>query len=184
MGSMKPAFLLLTFCGALIFGQDVSNIHSVYLLPMSKGMDQYLANELTREHVFQVVTSPKMADAVFTDRIGTSFEQQLSDLESEPAAADTAAAGKENSKKDAAGKETSKNGETSAARDFTPVNKLADPASGSSFGRSKGTIFLVDPKSHRVLWSAYQPPKGSGSNDLNRTASDIVSRLKRDLKSK
>jgi hypothetical protein len=181
---MKRLLLLLSFSGALVFGQ-VSNVHSVYLLPMSRGMDQYLASELTREHVFQVVTSPKMADAVFTDRIGEAFEEKLADLESQPpAAAASDKDKKEASKKDASGKEPSKNDDTSGSLDFTPVNKLSDPATISSFGRGKGTVFLVDPKSHRVLWSAYRPSKGSGSDELNRTASDIVSRLKRDLKSK
>ena len=37
---------------------------------MSHGLDQYLANRLTNEHVFQVVTDPKLADAVFSDRVG------------------------------------------------------------------------------------------------------------------
>ena len=50
--------------------------------------------------------------------------------------------------------------------------------------RGHGAVFLVDPKSHRVLWSAYRPAKGSSSDDLNRTASDIVSRLQHDLKTK
>jgi hypothetical protein len=62
------------------------------------------------------------------------------------------------------------------------VNKLSDPTLNSSFGHGKGTVFLVDRKSKQVIWSVFEPPKGSGNSQLDRSASDIVSRLKRDLK--
>ena len=35
----------------------------MYLLPMPNGLDQYLANRLTKVAFFQVVTDPKTADA-------------------------------------------------------------------------------------------------------------------------
>lgn len=161
---MKRLWLLLSFSGGLLVGQDLSGVHSVYLLPMSRGLDQYLANQLTHEHLFQVVTDPKLADAVFTDRIGEDFEQKLGELTNpEPVSAPS---------------------EDERGAPQLAAAKLPNVAANSTFGRGKGTVFLVQPKSHRVLWSAYQPPKSSNSSDMNRTASDIVSRLKRDLKSK
>ena len=54
----------------------------------------------------------------------------------------------------------------------------------SSFGRNKGNIFLVNAKSRQVLWSTYEPAKSAASKELDRTASGIVSRLKKDLKRK
>jgi hypothetical protein len=52
-----------------VCGQNLSGVHSVYLLPMSRALDPYLANRLTNQRVFQVVTDSKLADAVvFTDR--------------------------------------------------------------------------------------------------------------------
>ena len=51
----------------------------------------------------------------------------------------------------------------------------------STFGRTKGNVFLVDQKSRQVLWSIFEPPKGTESKELDRTASDIVSRIKKDL---
>ena len=54
----------------------------------------------------------------------------------------------------------------------------------SSFGRSQGTLFLVDAKSKEVVWSTFDPPKDGSSRQLDRTANDIVSRLKHDLKRK
>ena len=53
---------------------------TVYLLPMSGGLDQYLAAQLTREHVLQVVADPKLADAVMTDHLGEAFEQTMAKI--------------------------------------------------------------------------------------------------------
>jgi hypothetical protein len=53
---------------------NLAQVHKVYLLPMANGMDQFLANRLTGLGVFQVVTDPKKADAIFTDRIGEAYE--------------------------------------------------------------------------------------------------------------
>lgn len=55
-------------------------VHSVYILPMGGGLDQYLAEWLTREHVVDVVTDPKAADAVLTDSIGEAFELKMATI--------------------------------------------------------------------------------------------------------
>lgn len=170
MDSMQRLLFLLAFSGALVCGQSLSGVHSVYLLPMSRGLDQYLANRLTNQRVFQVVTDSRLADAVFTDRLGSAFENKLADLFPKPA---SPAAGKESADKNEP--------EPAASGPADTANKLADPAANSSFGRSKGMVFLVDPKSRHVLWSVFQPPRDSSSGQLDRIASDIVSRLKRDL---
>ncbi len=167
MDLMKRLCVLALLCAALGFGQDLSKVHFVYLLPMSRGLDQYLANWLTKDHVFQVVTDPKQADTVFTDRIGSGFEEKLAELQANPEPVSRPS-----------------EDEAPASKDDATSNRVSPPSQSSSFGRGKGTVFLVDLKSHHVLWSTYQPSKDSSSDQLNRTASDIVSRLKRDLKSK
>lgn len=131
------------------------------------GLDQYLANRFTNQRAFQVVTDSKLADAVFTDRLGSAFDNKLADLFGKPA---SPAAPKESE---------DKNELEPAAAPATSSSKLADPAANSNFGRSKGMVFLVDPKFWHVLWSAFQPPRDSSSRQLDRIA-DIVSRLKRD----
>jgi hypothetical protein len=171
---MKRLFLLLSCSGALVWGAELEGIHSIYLLPMQRGLDQYLANRVTRDRLFQVVTDPKLADAIFTDRIGVGFEKQLEDIS--PSPEPVAPAPKKEKEKDDSGSGT--------GTSFETVNKLENPALNSTFGRAKGTVFLVDAKSRQVLWSLYQPPKSSSSTDMDRTASDIVSRLKKDLKKK
>ena len=173
---MKRFVVLLWLFGTLVWGAELEGIHSVYLLPMQRGLDQYLANRVTRDHVFQVVTDPKLADAIFTDRIGTGFEKQLEGIS--PSPEPVAPPPPKDKDKD---KENS--GDT-GGNSFETVNKLENPALNSTFGRAKGTVFLVDAKSRQVLWSVYQQLKSSNSTDMDRTASDIVSRLKRDLKKK
>jgi hypothetical protein len=44
--------------------------------------------------------------------------------------------------------------------------------------KARGTIFLVDAKSHQVLWSDYQkPPRSNSDEDLNRTAEEIAKKI-------
>jgi hypothetical protein len=64
----------------------LAQVHTVYLLSMTNGMDQYLANRLTGSGVFQVVTDPKKADAIFTDHLGEAFESQEAEWFPGPAA--------------------------------------------------------------------------------------------------
>ncbi|HVW84392.1 MAG TPA: hypothetical protein VHB50_06910, partial [Bryobacteraceae bacterium] len=52
----------------------------VYILPMAGGFDQYLAEQLARDHVVQVVADPKLADSVLTERLGETFEQKMAKI--------------------------------------------------------------------------------------------------------
>ena len=174
MVPMKRLLLILCLSFAGLCAAELSAVHTVYLLPMGSSLDQYLANRLTSQHVFLVVTDPKLADAVFTDRIGTAFEEKLADLLAAPPATQPT---------------PTKSASTEAASSpsarppiIETVNKVSNPAANSSFGRGKGTIFLVDRKSKEVIWSVYEPPKGSAGPQLDKGALDIVSHLKRDLK--
>jgi hypothetical protein len=178
MGSMKRLSVLLLCCGALTFAADLTTVHSVYILSMSHGFDQFLANSLTGEHMFLVVTDPKKADAILTDHIGQSFEAQLDTLLPTPAPLmlpPPASAKAENK----AEKKELPAPTAGPGPMVDTTTKMAPPT--SSLGRSRGMVFLVDPKSRQVIWSAYQTPKSTDSKDLDRTASDIVSRLKKDL---
>ncbi len=77
---MKRLAFLFSCSAALACAADLSDVHTVYLLKMTKGLDQYLANRLTGDHVFHVTTDPKFADAVFTDQIGEGFQSKLEEL--------------------------------------------------------------------------------------------------------
>ena len=174
MGSMKRLVLLFSCSAALACAADLASVHTVYLLKMAKGLDQFLANRLTSDHVFQIVTDPKLADAVFTDQIGEGFQMKLEEFFPAPESEKPAPPAKPEKTADEAANPLM--GDT--------VNKLSSPASNSSFGRAKGTVFLVDAKSRQVVWSVYQPAKGGTPKEMDRTANDIVSRIKRDLNPK
>jgi hypothetical protein len=179
---MKRLLLLLSCSGALLCGAELSGVHTVYVLSMAKGLDQYLVNRLTNDHLFQVVTDPKLADTFLTDRVGEGLQSKLEEIFPPPVPEKAAPADTEE-----------KPDKEKADKDKAPpnnplvsdtVNKLAAPGANSSFSRGKGNVFLVDAKSRQVVWSVYQLPKGSSAKELDRTASDIVSRLKRNLKKK
>ena len=176
MGSMKRLALLFSCSAALVCAADLPGVHTVYVLKMARGLDQFLASRLIQGHLFQIVTDPKLADAVFTDNIGEALQLQLEEISPTPEDPKVAAEKKKEEKAPPAEDSNPFLGDT--------VNKLDNPALKSSFGRGKGTVFLVDTKSRQVVWSMYQAPKGTGSKDMDRTATDIVSRLKKDLKGK
>lgn len=193
------AVLLSGFLGlALAAGNaPLSQVRAVYLFPMGNGLDQYLANRITNSGLFRVVTDPKKADAVFTDRLGDNFTSQLDEIypETAPAprpqkakkpAAGTASPGGEQSAGAAVASKPEETGttETTETTETPAAAKQARAVPLSSFGRGKGTIFLVDARTRTVLWSTYQKPRSSASEELDRTAEQIVTRLKRDLKNK
>ena len=173
-GSMKRLALLFSFSAALVCATDVSGVHTVYLLKMSRGLDQYLANRLTEYHIFQIVTDPKLADAVLTDQLGEGFQAKLEELYPTPEPAKPAAKPKPKAEEE----------ESASPLMGDTVNTLSNPAANSGFGRAKGTVFLVDARSRRVLWSAFQPSRDGSSQEMDRTAREIVNRFKSDMKKK
>lgn len=184
---MKRLLFLLSCSAALLCGAGLSDVHTVYLMPMAHGLDQYLINRLTSEHVLQVVVDPKLADAVLTDHLGESFKAKLEEFfptPAPPAPEKSEKAGKEKAdkadKSEKAGKAEKAPDDASALVSGMTGNQ-SNPAASSTFGRAKGTVFLVDAKSRLLVWSTYELPKSFSSKDLDRTASDIVSRLKSDL---
>jgi hypothetical protein len=141
---------------SLCSAADLTRVQSVYLLPMSNGLDQYLANRLNASGLFQVIVDTKKAEAIFTDKLGEAFEERLNKIIlPEPTKEQKAEKAKEQQEK---------------------------PLISSSFGRAKGTVFLVDTASRSVLWSIYQPPRNTTPAELDRTAQRIVERLKADRK--
>lgn len=155
---------------------ELTQIKNVYLLPMGQGLDQYLANHLTRQGLYQVVADPAQADAVFTEQLGRDFEHRFKDLflPEEPEKGKDSAS--EDKDKDAA-KEDEK--ALSAAE-----RAEAEFMRSSSFSRGRGNVFLVEVKTRRVIWSFHLRPKNSSPREVNDTAIRIVNRLASDLKGK
>lgn len=141
---------------SLALGANVSGVQAVYLLPMTGGLDQFLASRLASAHVFRIVTDPKLADAVFTDQLGETFEQKLTELYPPPTA-----------QKPKDGKD-----------DRNP------PIHSYTGVRGRGTLFLVDLKSREVVWSANEKPVGGSSAMLDREAMRIVHQIQKQQKVK
>ncbi len=139
---------------------ELGRVQAVYLLRMGHGLDQYLAAHLTRLGVFQVVADPAKADAVFTDHLGEAFEQRLDKLFP-------------------AGEQASQ--ESTPAEGQSQASFREEAPRISSWGRGRGTIFLVDARTRTVLWSAYEPPRDSSAPQVQRAARRIAERLKREL---
>jgi hypothetical protein len=136
----------------------LADIKTVYLLPMSNGLDQYLAVELTTGSVLKVVTDPLQADAIFTDHLGESLEQRLADLYGEKAHSDTP------------------DDKADSSKTFART--------GMQGQRGRGTIFLVDRKSRAVVWSDYQQPKYPTPDGMKHVAAQIAGKLARAIKAK
>ena len=158
--------LALTAGTVACFAQSAAEVRFVYMMPMGNGLDQYLANQLTTNNLYQVVTDPKRADAVMTDQIGAAFEQKMESLFPPPKEVEV----KEDKDKEA--KDEKK------PSDFIP-ERYVPP---STFARGKGNIFLVDVKSRRVLWSTHELSKGVTPEKLHKTSEKIVETLRKEVK--
>jgi hypothetical protein len=174
---MKWTWAILLSCAALATAGSAApdsspaalgSVGKVYLLSMSRGLDQYLANRITNVGLMEVVTDPALAEAVMTDSIGKGFEDRMAQLY--PAAKPPEAP------KKAGEKEEDSPAATAAAQ---PVK-----ATVTGWGHGKGNIFLVDVKARQVLWSTYDLASDGSSRELDRSAARIVSKLQKDLSKK
>ncbi len=141
---------------------QLKQVTSVYILSMSSGMDQFLANQLTTNGVFQVVTDPQRADAILTDRIGATLETRLNELYPPPPAPVDPAKKEEDGAKNA-----------SSTPDLPSAPRAWDRLSIAA----RGNFFLVDRRSRAVLWSVYELPKDSSPDELTKIAKRVVKRL-------
>jgi hypothetical protein len=165
---------------------ELIQVHSVYILPMANGVDQYLANKLTRNGVFRVVTDPKLADAVFTETTGPGFEDKMNELYPQPKPEKPEAkpaADKEKKDKD---KDTASNKEPVMPA-FPEIKNADEPKDIfrpkiSAWARGKGNLFLVGRQSRSIIWSVFDRPKDSRPSSLDHMAESIVKKLTLDLK--
>lgn len=155
--NLFAAMLWAVSFASILQAAGPGGVKTVYLLPMSNGLDQYLAVQLTTNAVLQVVTDPQKADAVFTDHLGESFEQSLAELNVDRST-------------------KSKSDTEDQPRTFS--------RSGMQGQRGRGMAFLVDRKSHDVLWSIYERPKANTPDGLKRVAGRIAAQLSRSINGK
>jgi hypothetical protein len=136
---------------------QLKDVKSVYFYPMAGGFEQHLANRIVQNHVYQVVSDPKLADAIFTDSINEGFLYKLDHLHAPPPPPTPPPGLHEGS-----------------------ITTVAETPRPSTFSRTKGTLFLVDTKSKQVVWSIYGKPKNTLPDTLNKTAKKVVEQLEID----
>ena len=163
-----PAWLCGLLCVSSAFAADLGSVRSVYTWPMTKSFDQYLAEQITTESVFDVVVDPKLANAVLTDRIDAPFLAALDELFPLPEPDDPEKAEKKNDEEDPAGESIEAGGAFKR-----PKNR--------PMGRPQGTLFLVDVHSRTVLWSTYLKEYDPSPNKLHQQARSVVERIKKQL---
>jgi len=141
---------------------DLNQVRSIYIMPMSGGYHQHLANRLIRLGLFQLVADPQRADAVLTDRLGEGLEQRLDGYDAITR------------KQEEAEQKTDE-----PAKGDSRVT-LADRPLTTNLSGGKGTLFLVDRKTRRLLWSTFEKPKNSTAKELDRSAGRVAGRVKGD----
>jgi len=145
-------FAIALFCSEL-WGEDfrvLSRVHTVYILGMSNGLDQFLANRLTNSGLIWVVLDPAKADAIMTDRLDDTFWNWLN-ARYPLSALKAPLPGRED--------------------DLRYKSMIAET------GKIRGTVFLVDPKSRLVLWSSYAQTRTGSSDALDQVAERVTKRL-------
>jgi len=161
------------------FSAELNQVHAVYILPMNRGMDQYLADHLARLGSFTVVADPKKADTILTDKIGQDFENQLDTLypPPKPPKPKVTEKAKDKDAKDADSKDAdAKDGAKDQPQD---IDVGAPPT--STWGHGRGNYFLVNRATRKVIWSCFLPPKNGTPHVLDQTAGKITARLKHDM---
>ena len=148
---------------------ELAPVQNLYVLPMSHGFDQYLANHLTQTGRFRIVTDPMHADAILTDTLGATFDARYNQLYPPPKAA--------KAKSDSADKKQS---QLDAARDTIEQKEREDQQLRSStFGRGRGNLFLVMRSTKYVVWSGYKRPKNLRPDELDKLAGHFASQLRK-----
>jgi hypothetical protein len=158
---------------------QLHQVKRVYILSMGSGLDQYLANQLTKDGIFEVVTDPKKADAIVTDNIGEAFQSKLDILYPPPPGTPLATKPAADSDATLDVGDTQAKGPNKNQFDFGSATPHM-----STMSRGKGNFFVVDRNSRVVLWSVYERPKNSSSGELEKTAGRVVKHLKDDLTDK
>jgi hypothetical protein len=147
----------LSFSLAGASNPELAEIKNVYILPMTYSLDQFLAIRLTRGGVLQVVTDPKLADAILSDHIGAGLEEKLKSLYPP---------------------EKAKDADKDKDKDKDAGSYGGAPMAGGT--RSKGAVFLVDRKTRNVVWSDYVRPNSAQPDELNHVADKIAAQLEKD----
>lgn len=151
---MRFVVLSLLCASVPAIAADLSSAQPVYFWAMQSSLDQYLAEQASTAGALAVTVDPKMASAIMTDRIDKPFLDAMDELFP------------------VEGREEPKNSEDSIEGDF----QMARPQNRPK-GTPRGTIFLVDVKTRKVLWSTFLGEFDTNPKSLHREAQKVIERM-------
>jgi hypothetical protein len=161
VSGLAAALLLSGLCAAAAPPQ-LPAAGKLYLWPMINAFDQYLAEQITADGVFEVVVDPKLANTIMTERIDSTFLKAMDELFPRPAANGESEKAAANTKND--------DSIEGGGRDRRPANHPR--------GQARGTLFLVDVASRKVVWSTYLKEFDPSPNKLHSQAGSVVEKLR------
>lgn len=147
--------------------ERLGKVDKIYMWPMSNSLDQFLAERVTTEGIFDVVIDPKRAQAILTDRVSSKFLEGMEELFPSPEEIAEATKKAEEDKNDPG---------AALAGAYRPERS---PVHSSS--QARGAVFLVDVASREVLWSTFLDDDSNTAKAMHKQAQLIVQRLKKQL---
>ena len=155
MRTLFGGFFAVAALTGVASAADISSAQPVYFWPMEGALDQYIAQEASQGGVVSVTVDPKLARAVMTDRIDAAFLAAMDELFPLPGAEEE--------------KEEAGDSVESGLQKSRPATR--------PLGRPHGTLFLVDAKTRRVLWSTYLGYYERTPKKLHGEAKEVVARM-------
>lgn len=152
----RVTFLALALLAVPLGQAQLRNAQPVYFWPMQHAFDQYLAEAVNGADALTVTFDPKLAGAIMTERIDAPFLQAIEEIF--PTEAEE---GAEEAQED-----------DSIEGDFAVRRTKNRPQ-----GRPRGTLFLVDVKTRRVIWSTYLGELEQDPKDLHKEALRVVEEI-------
>lgn len=155
---MRTLLLSLMLCASSAVAADLTSAQPVYFWPMESALDQYVAQEAAAVGAVSVTVDPKLAKAILTDRIDSKFLEAMDDLFPLPKPEGDAE-------------------EEEESNDSVETGLQKPRAGNRPLGRPHGTLFLVDAKTRRVLWSTFLGDFDRSPKKLHGEAKQVVERL-------
>lgn len=149
----RVTFIALALLAVPLGQAQLRDAQPVYFWPMQHSFDQYLAEAVHGAEALTVTFDPKRAKAIMTERIDAPFLHAIEELfPTEEAETDE--------------KDDSIEGDFEVAR--TKNRPQARP---------RGTLFLVDIQTRRVIWSTYLGELEPEPKDLHKEALRVVEEI-------
>ena len=149
----RVTFIALALLAVPLGQAQLREAQPVYFWPMQHAFDQYLAEAVNGADALTVTFDPKLATSIMTERIDATFLEAIEELfpkeEAEKVEEDDSIEG-----------------------DFQVARNRNRPQA-----RPRGTLFLVDVQTRRVIWSTYLGELEPDPKNLHKEALRVVEEI-------